>query len=364
MSTTVNSFNPDYAIHPGEYLEEVLESREISQRDLASRMGVKEDYLSSIIHKNKSIGPDTALKLEKVLGISSNIWNNMNANFKLFEAKLKEYAELANKKEWAREFPLSWLKKYKYIPDARNIEELIKPLLNFFGITSPSVWEQYYKKTQAVYRNSSSFISEQKASTTWLRAGIIKAEKITTTPYNKNTFKQNLNKISKLTTQNSSVFMKKIVDLCAEAGVAFVCVPLPPKVHVYAATKWLNPKKAMICLSLRYKSNDQFWFSFFHEAAHILYHRKKNVYIHDKSTKKDENEIEANKAARQMLLPITEYNHFVKKGKFYKSDIIAFSKKYKIAPGIIVGALQHDKKIEQGWHYELKEKIDFTCYSK
>jgi len=362
MSTTVNSFTPDYAIHPGEYLEEVLESREISQRDLASRMGVREDYLSSIIHKKKPIGPDTALKLEKVLDISSNIWNNMNANFRLFEAKLKEDAELATKKEWAKEFPLSWLKKNHYIPNTRNIEELIKPILNFFSITSPDVWQQYYKKTQAVYRNSSSFVSEQKATTTWLTAGIIKGKTIETEPYNKEVFIENLHAIRKLTCEKSSVYIPKMTELCAKAGVAFVCVPLPPKVHVYAATKWLSPRKALICLSLRYKTNDQFWFSFFHEAAHILYHSKKNVYIHDRSTKKDKNEIEANKVARQMLLPINKYNHFVERGKFYKSDIIAFSKQYKIAPGIIVGALQHDKKLEQGWHYKLKEKIDFTCY--
>ena len=110
MNTATTAFRPDYAIHPGEYLEEVLETRGIKQRELADRMGVSENFLSNLLHGTKSVGPDTALKLERALGISSTIWNNLNASFRLHEAREQEKDCFAKKKAWAKEFPLVWQK--------------------------------------------------------------------------------------------------------------------------------------------------------------------------------------------------------------------------------------------------------------
>jgi addiction module HigA family antidote len=357
MST--NTFSPDYAIHPGEYLEEVLEARAIKQRDLADRMGVQETYLSHLIKGKKPVGPDVALKLERVLGIRSSLWNNLNANFRLFEAQSKEKEVLSKKVDWVREFPLAWMKKLGFIPNIRSAQELIEPVLDFFGVSSPEVWEDYYPKQAISYRKSDTFISKLKSSAAWLRAGEIRAGGIETQPYNEKLFKKNLTIIRSLTTQSPDIFEPEMVRLCGEAGVALSFVPEPPGLHVFGATKWLNPNKALIVLSLRKKSDDQFWFSFFHEAGHILLHGKKDTFIDDNELPKSKQEDEANNFSREMLIPQAQYSSFTRRGSFYKQDIIRFASSQGIAPGIVVGFLQHDKLLDFKFHNGLKKHFKF-----
>ncbi|HBE01804.1 MAG: addiction module antidote protein, HigA family [Spirochaetes bacterium GWF1_41_5] len=358
MSTLLNTYKPNYSVHPGEYLDDVLESREIKQRELADRMGITENYLSNLLHGKKPVGPDTAIKLERVLGISASIWNNLNANYKLFEAEQKEKESLSDKINWVKEFPIAWMKKLGIIPETIKNDELIKPVLDFFGVSSPEIWDSFYKKEIVSYRKSDCFTSHLKASASWLRAGIIKSGRIETLSYNSEIFKNYLDKIKDLTVKDVIEFEPEMKKLCAEAGIALVFVPEPPDVHIYGATKWLGANKAMICLSLRHKSDDQFWFSFFHEAAHVLLHDKRNTFIDDEGLDQDEKEKEANRFSRNILIADKEYNEFVRRGKFYPNDIISFSSKQRVATGVVVGFLQHDEKIPYKWHNKLKKRYE------
>lgn len=114
----------------------------------------------------------------------------------------------------------------------------------------------------------------------------------------------------------------------------------------------------MIAVSLRYKTNDHFWFTFFHEAAHILLHGKKNIYIDIKEVGTSMEEQEANKFAGELLLPEKDYRNFVEKNKFFDGDIKRFSQKINIHPGIVTGRFQHDGFIEHSWHNDLKGKFE------
>lgn len=168
-------------------------------------------------------------------------------------------------------------------------------------------------------------------------------------------------KIRKLTIENLELAVDKMINLCKEAGVALVFLPEPKGAFVYGATKWLQHDKVMIALSLRRKSDDQFWFSFFHEAGHVLLHGHNAVFIDDEDVKgsKDKKELEANQFARNILIPDDEYKQFVKRGHFFREDISEFAYKQNISPGIVVGFLQHDGLIEFRFHNKLKQKIEF-----
>jgi len=72
--------------------------------------------------------------------------------------------------------------------------------------------------------------------------------------------------------------------LCNESGVSLIFIPSIPGAHVSGAARWLNPHKPLIKLSFYGKTNDKFWFSFFHEAAHILKHDKKNGFCRNPLT--------------------------------------------------------------------------------
>ncbi|MCV7072838.1 ImmA/IrrE family metallo-endopeptidase, partial [Mycobacterium rufum] len=65
---------------------------------------------------------------------------------------------------------------------------------------------------------------------------------------------------------------------------------------------WETRPRAVIALSDRYKTEDQFWFSFFHEAGHVLLHSKKETFIDDGS-ESDDIEDAANRFAANTLIP-------------------------------------------------------------
>jgi addiction module HigA family antidote len=360
MVTKKNTFNPDYAIHPGEYLGEVLEARDLKKMDFARRCGMSEKQISQILGKHASISSSTALVFEKTLGISASIWNNINAQYQLFRAKEKERTSMERKKEWLNLFPLKELKNNGFLSKITNVIATMDELLSFFGVSSPEVWESYYMDKAINYRKSEAYKENFYSTITWLRIGEIIAGGIEVQPFNKSAFKKNIKKIRNLTTQQPTAFEPEMKQLCSESGVVLVFVSELSKTHICGAAEWLNNAKALIVMSLRYKTNDHFWFCFFHEAAHILLHGKKSTFIDMSLQDSEEKEKEANDFSCNLLITPAEYKRFLAKNKFYESDIIAFANNQNIAPGIIVGMLQHDRKIPFNFHNTLKEKYTLT----
>ena len=70
MSEENMAYRPDYAVHPGDYLEEVLASRGIGKKEFADRCGLSAKTVSQIVNGKVTFSPDVALQFEKVLGLS------------------------------------------------------------------------------------------------------------------------------------------------------------------------------------------------------------------------------------------------------------------------------------------------------
>ena len=87
MNTLTNQFVPDYAIPPGEILEETLEARSMKKAEFAERCGLSEKMISQIINGHAPITAETAFQFERVLGTSAGVWNNLEANYLLAVAK-------------------------------------------------------------------------------------------------------------------------------------------------------------------------------------------------------------------------------------------------------------------------------------
>ncbi len=152
-----------------------------------------------------------------------------------------------------------------------------------------------------------------------------------------------------------------VCRLCAASGVAVVLVPELPDTHVFGFTRWLTPDKALIQLSLRYKTDDLLWFTFFHEAAHILLHGKRDVfagYIAD-NPKEDE----ANRWAADFLIPPDDWSVFLSSLPAHPGPAIIqrFAKKQGIAPSIVLGRLQHrEKRVSPGSFNSLKHQVEIA----
>jgi Zn-dependent peptidase ImmA (M78 family) len=131
-----------------------------------------------------------------------------------------------------------------------------------------------------------------------------------------------------------------------------VLVPELKNTGISGCARWLSDKKALIALTLRYKKDDQFWFTVFHEIGHILLHRNRRSFIVD-NAKEDLSdrivdpemqsyETEANQFARDTLIPPPALGEFIRKKTFTNDAIHDFSEAIGIGPGLVVGRLQHD----------------------
>jgi addiction module HigA family antidote len=365
MSNKADSiFQPDYAVPPGETLKETLETIGMTQAELAERVGRPLKTINEIIKGKAAITSETALQLERVLGIPASFWNNLESNYQERLARLKEEAYLRNQKEWFEKFPWSAMVKMGWVSREDDLVKKLRALLNFFGVAGVEEWQAIWDIPRASYRNSIAFQSNPAAVAAWLRKGELIGQKIECQPYDSNMFLSALQKIRALTMERPEVFEPGMKKMCAEVGVALVFVPELPGTRLYGATRWLKPAKALIQLSLRGKSDDLLWFTFFHEAGHILRHGKKEVYIEAEKkgyTESDRilKEREADLFAQDMLIPKAAFQIFLRENNFTYDGIRKFAGQVGIAPGIIVGRLQHEKIISFSQGNPLKKHFRF-----
>ncbi len=364
-SNLKNEYVPDVVSSPGETIFETLEEYGMSQAELAERMGRPKKTINEIIKGKAAISPDTAIQLEHVLGVPAGFWIRREQHYRESLARLAERERLSEATEWLSKMPVQEMVKKGWIRDFTDQVEQIEELLNYFAVASPKQWETVWLNPKVAFRKSLSFSSSPEALAAWLRKGEIEAQSISCAPYNADHFESALQEIRSLTTNTSEGFESQMRALCAEAGVAVVLVPQLSETRASGATQWLAMDKALLQLSLRYKKNDQFWFSFFHEAGHILLHGKRDAFIDDGQDRHDpqvnaEKEQEADRFAADFLIEPTLYQRFVASNKpFSKLAIQQFAAELGIAPGVLVGRLQHDKHLPFTHCNDLKETFSW-----
>jgi HTH-type transcriptional regulator / antitoxin HigA len=355
---------PDYAFHPGETLAETLEELSMTQKQLSERTGRPLKTINEIIKGRAAITADTAIQLERTTGVPASFWNSAQRRYEQFKAEQTEAAALHRDRTWLRKLPLKEIAALKWIPKYSDPVEQLRALLDFFGVAGVGELEHLWLKPQAAFRQSKAFQAKPFAVAAWLCAGERAAKSVTTMPFDKKKFIQALEKIRLLTVKAPAAVQGEFVSLCADCGVAVVFVPEVPGTHAYGATRWLGPEKAIIQLSLRGKTDDKLWFTFFHEAAHLLKHGRKDFFIEDDKgladPKTQEKESEANNLAAQLLITPKEYATLLAQRPLTTAKIESFARKIGIAPGIVVGRLQHERIATFKQFNGLERKVVFS----
>ena len=361
MVTTTYQYQPDYAVPPGWVLQERLEANGISQAEFARRCGRSPKFISDIVAGKAPVEAKTALQFEKVLGVSANIWLGIEKRYRLHQVREAEAREAEASADWARSFPVNELVKRGAIRKGTSAGDKVTELLTFFGVASVGAWKNRYEATTPVaYRHSPSFESKEPALAAWLRLAEIEAESQSLEDYDKPAFMKALKSVRQLTRPGSPQALDDARKLCNDAGVALVWVKPLPKARVNGAAWWLSPRKPVIALSGRHGSDDQIWFSLFHEAAHILLHSKKSVFVDGDKNGENLDEAEANNWAAHFLVPQSTWQRFVDAREFGPLDIQRFAEKQGVAPGIVVGRLQHEERLRWDHLNDLKVRLKWT----
>jgi addiction module HigA family antidote len=355
MTTKRYAYEPDYAVPPGATLDETIQSLGMDQRELAVRTGLTPKTINLIINGKAPITHETAVLLERVTGLPARTWNNLESNYREQLAKLEERKRLERDLAWLEEIPADELIRRKAIAPQKEKRDLLAAALSFFGVSSPAAWRKFWQCPRAAFRKSACFKGYPGPTAAWLRLGELEAQRIPCRPYDKEEFTKVLQHARGLSCRPIEDARKELVGPCAEVGVAVVFVPELTGCPASGVSRWLTPQKALIQLSLRYKTDDHLWFSFFHEAGHVLNDPKKDVFIDYGSQPEDDREKQANTFARNWLIPPT---HASRLGSLTsKADVERFANALGIAPGIVVGRLQHDGVIPYSHMNALKRHL-------
>lgn len=342
-------WEPDWAVSPGEVLLEALEERELSQAELARRMDRPVKTINEIVKGKAAITPETALQLERVLGINSSLWVNLESGYRLHQARQQEHVRLESDVDILKQFPVADLVKHRVIPGSTNKADLVAQLLSFLGFGSSRALERHEGPLQLALRASPSFTPHSGALTAWLRWGESRASDRELSEFNPEAFQSVLREArgwSRLTPVTSA--LERLQTAFAGAGVAIVFLPELKGTHLNGASYRASDGKQIIQISLRHKRDDEVWFTIYHEAAHALRtpHRLVLDGVDMTSEGVDEEEA-ADVFARDLLVPPAALDQWLALGKPDEKAIRDFAKAQGVAPGIVVGRLQRDGRLRR-----------------
>lgn len=340
---TIEKLYSDLPIPPGEYLAEVLEEKGFTQIELAQRMGRPAQAICEIVKGNKAITPETALQLERTLGVPAYIWTGLENDYRIIKAKQAEEATSEKEIPLLKDIPYSDLAKQGCVKKVSDKRLQVRESQAFYGVASLANLDRV-AAYGAAFRHAKARQASSLALAAWIRCAEVEAAKRKTPPFQKARLKARLEKIRRLTLVPLEDSIERLQAALFESGVNFILLPHFAKAYAHGAVLWPDPKHPVLVLSIRGKWADLFWFSLFHELGHILLHGNKDI-IDEENGEADEKELEADRFAADRLIPAVAYEYFLAREKLDSAAISFFAAEIGVDAGIVVGRLQHDRNI-------------------
>ena len=359
---SINKYYPESVTHPGLFLEESLEEKGIGPKEFAVKTGKPEKTISAILNGNSAITSDMAILFEQVLKIPAHFWLEAQKNFDEYKARLKYQESIANGIEWAKNAPYAEMAKLGWVPPTRKAETKVINLYDYFEVASVNSFNDYYfhQKTKVAFRISLATTKKPLAIAAWLRQGEIQANSLATLEYSRTKFKAILPALKNIMAKQPQNFFNEIQQLCLSVGVKVIHTPCLTGIGIHGATRWINDTP-LIQLSGRWKRNDVFWFTFFHEIGHILLHGKKYISLENIGFEgaNIQYEQEANEFASEWILTREQEDEIVSQAELNDDVIKRFAAKFSTHPASIIGRLHFRKVISYKYGREFFQSIDF-----
>lgn len=351
--------------HPGVFIKDAIDELGLSQSEFALRTGLSIKNVSTLINGESNITFEVAKKLAGFFHTSIEGWINLQTKYNLYlDQKNKEEEYLI---DWniAKEFDKDFCSKILNVDiDSKNKEKTIDELrlsFNVVSLTNLKSPDMYaFCRTSAKKDLNEKTVILRNA---WISLAEQEARKMECQMFNKEKIQQNTAYLRSLTLKEPDVIHTELKDFLASCGIKLVILPFLTGSNLSGVTKWINNENcAMVAVNDYGKDADRIWFSIFHEIGHAIKNHKRHLTIsYSKNNIEDEDEIEANNFAKDLLITPNDYKDFISKKDFSKRSIEEFSRKQNVADFIVIGRLQKDHLI--GWdklqNFKPKYEISF-----
>jgi plasmid maintenance system antidote protein VapI len=306
---------------------------------LAQALGVAEEELPLLFNGGLPITAARAQCLAGVVGATARFWLAREAQYRRDVRALQE-----DGRQWASSLPFADMARFGWLKNATSAAERLRFALDFFGVSSVDEWRDSWLSERAgltAYRTSPVFTAQAASVAAWLRRGELAAQELRVAPWSRRDFELLLPTLKALTrVREPAEFIPQLQRQCAACGVAVVVVRAPKGCPASGATRVKNGQ-AILQLSVRYLRDDSFWFTFFHEAGHLVLHEDR-LFLEwsDRGELEGHEENEANAFAGELLIPASYETALRALPHDFKS-IMRFARDLSISPGLVVGQLQH-----------------------
>ncbi|MBQ8293498.1 MAG: HigA family addiction module antidote protein [Bacilli bacterium] len=359
MAQNKYGLSRDFIIHPGETIAEFLTDRNMSQKELAIRCGVSEKHVSTVISGQKNISANFAKKLEYALEIDAIFWMNLQTNYDKEILEFEEINEITDEEINILNKLKHILKEYKRLglleDGLTQIDELIE-IRKIFKISNlldiPKI------QHLGAYRLSKNNTVDDYVLFAWERlCELIDADNPNDIEFDVEMLKKVLPEIKKIMFEDIKSIVPKLRDVFSKCGINFYLAKSYVGAPVQGYIRRNNHKGLSLYMTIRGSYADIFWFTLFHEIAHILNGDIKKCFI-DYNETTDEVEKRANKCAAEYLIPSDKYQEFINKQDFSLNSIFNFSKENNIKPYICIGRLMKENYVSWSSYSQYREKYN------
>jgi len=320
---------------PIEAIKFRMEQDGLTQRDLIPYIGSL-PKVSEVLSGKRKLSLNMVRKLSNRLGISADI---------LIATPTADFQE--NNIDWLK-FPLAEMRKRGFFKGNDSLSELKvyaeERVVSFLNdIPGGMKLSPILLKTAAHYRCNDKEVDSFALWAWQARILQVAAKASLNVDYQEGTvtpeFMKNLSQLSWF--DNGPILARELLN---KHGIHLIVEPHFKQTYLDGAVCFDESGNPMIALTLRHDRLDNFWFSLMHELAHIALHFDGNFewFLDDLDIcNQDPKEEEADRCARESLIPITEWDSGIFRNP---SDVIEFSKQLKIHPCIAVGRLRREQR--------------------
>lgn len=363
------STEPNWASPPGATIARVMKAREIDSAEFADAVGLKAQEFEALLQGKLRLSEKLAEALAEQLGSTARFWLARDKDYMKELARLGD-ADMTAVDQWAQSMPLASMRRFGWLPaDSRAKAVRDKALLSFFDCKSIQQWGQRYSAGvgAVAFRTSLAFASDGMATLVWLRAGEAQLSPRPNAQFDREEFERILPSLKRVSAfKHPATILQRLREACGAVGVSITTARAPDGCRASGAS-WFDAKgRPVIHLSFRHLSEDHFWFTFFHEAAHIILHGQPHIDgegVEVMGADSETQENEANAYAQEILLSDEIRQDLIDRQRLSAKDILQAAKNAKVTAGVIVGQLEKAKVIQHGKFSFLKHRYRWAANS-
>ena len=354
---TMSTLPPAHLVaHPGDLLEEWLDERNMTQRELAARMAVSEKFVSQLINGKAALTPDTAFSLELVTSIAAPTWLRMEADYQAVARRNRAHADDAFESPFEGAL-VKTLRDAGVIsaPRGQRNAQAIE-IFRLLGVASTSGLHSLAIRHATAFRTSRAFVPDPVATEVAIALVRAQAPLIETDTFDPVRVTSVLTELRSATRLEPREGAFRARELLRTAGVALVFIPAIPKAHCNGLTLWQDGTP-IVGISDRGKREDIFWFTLFHELFHVLEGDRTQIFLNGAGeSTDDETEDRADHFAAETLIPSAGTSALASIQSF--DDLSRVARALGVSEGVVVGALHHQGYKPHAWGTSWVRRIE------